>query len=82
MEMTKKSRSDLHNSHIQDILFPPAGQTFHAVLRQVRPRMAHLTTLQHKGREDREPFYEAKLTRVTVEGKRLISVVLHEPIEK
>lgn len=82
MEITKKSRSDLHNCNIQDIFTLQEGQTFKGILHQVRPKMSCLTNLQLRDMGSHQPFYEAKLSRVAVEGKRLISIDLHEPIDK
>lgn len=82
IEMTGKSRSDLHNCNIREVLEPQKGQTFNGIMRQVRPRMPYLTNLMFKGQPDNQLFYEAKLTRVVVDEKRLISIVMHEPLEK
>jgi len=82
MEITKKSRSDLHNYDIQNIFTPQDGQTFKGILHQVQPKMSYLTNLQLRDLGSHQPFYEAKLSRVAVDGKRLISIDLHEPIDK
>ncbi len=82
VELTKKKRSDLDNCHIQDVLTTVKGQTFEAILRQARPKLSYLTNLQLKDQPDNQTLYEAKLTRVALDGKRLITIVLHEPVEK
>jgi len=82
MNMTNKSRSYLHNANIQDFLEPREGQgqTLKDIMRQAHPKMPHLTNLQLKSAGSRQISYEAKLTRVSVDKKRLISIVLYEQV--
>jgi PAS domain S-box-containing protein len=75
--MTKKSHSDLQGCNIQDILVFQEGQTFMDLIHKVRPRMAYLTTLRFKNQIEDGPSYEAKLTCMIVEGKKLFYIVLY-----
>jgi GAF domain-containing protein len=75
--MTKKSHSDIQGCNIQDILVFQEGQKFMDLINKVRPRMSHLTTLKFKNQMEDGPVYEAKLTRVVVESKRLFYIVLY-----
>jgi len=77
LDMTQKSRSALQNTNIQEVLRPREGQTFADLTRQVRPSMPLSTTLSVRGGPDHDRIYEAKLTRLVVDGKRLIYVVLY-----
>jgi hypothetical protein len=47
------------------------------LIHKARPRMSHLTTLRFKNQPEDGPIYEAKLTRIAVEGKRLFYIVLY-----
>jgi PAS domain-containing protein len=78
LDMTKKSRSALQSCNIQEILLPQEGQTFVDLTRQVRPSMPRFTTLRIQGRPEDERIYEAKLTRLVVDGQRLIYIVLYK----
>jgi GAF domain-containing protein len=75
--ITKKSDSDLQGCNIQDILVFQEGQTFMDLIRKVRPRMSHHTTLRFKNQPEEEPVHEAKLTCIIFESKRLFSIVLY-----
>ena len=75
--MTKKSHYDLQGCNIQDILVFQEGQTFMDLIHKVRPRMAYLTTLRFKNQIEDGPSYEAKLTCMIVEGKKLFYIVLY-----
>ncbi len=75
--ITQKSSADLHGGHIQDFLLPPEGQNLLDLFRNVRPRMSNLTTLRLKDHPGEGPVYEAKLTRIVVEKKRIFSIVLY-----
>ncbi|MCX5826027.1 MAG: PAS domain S-box protein [Deltaproteobacteria bacterium] len=75
--ITKKSHSDLQGCNIQDILIFQEGQTFMDLIHKARPRMSHLTTLRIKNQMEEGPVYEAKLTRIIVESKRLFYIVLY-----
>ncbi|MCX5825731.1 MAG: hypothetical protein NTY86_20160 [Deltaproteobacteria bacterium] len=78
-EITKKSRADLQDGNIQDFLVPHEGQAFIDLIRQVRPRMSNFTTLRLKlkGHPENGPVYDAKLTHIVVESKRLFYMVLY-----
>ena len=75
--ITKKSHSDLQGCNIQDILVFQEGQTFMDLIHKARPRMSHLTTLRFKNQPEDGPVYEAKLTHIFVESKRLFYIVLY-----
>jgi DNA repair exonuclease SbcCD ATPase subunit len=76
-EITKKNCADLQDCNIQDFLVPCEGQAFMDLIRHVRPRMSHLTTLRLKNHSEDGPVYEAKLTRIVIESKRLLYIVLY-----
>jgi hypothetical protein len=76
-EITKKSCADLQDGYIQDFLVSSEGQEFKDLIRQVRPRMSHLATFRLKDRPEDGPVYEAKLTHMVIEGKRLFYIVLY-----
>jgi len=75
--ITKKSRSDLQDCNIQDILVFQEGQTFMDLIHKARQKMSHLTTLKFKNQLEDGPVYEAKLTRIFVESKGLFYIVLY-----
>jgi GAF domain-containing protein len=75
--MTKKSHSDLQGCNIQDIFVFQEGQTFMDLIHKARPRMSYLTTLRFKRQLEDGPVYEAKLTRIVVESRRLFFIVLY-----
>jgi DNA repair exonuclease SbcCD ATPase subunit len=78
LDMTKKSRAALQNCNIQEILLLQGGETFAAFTRQVRPSMPRFTTLRIQRVPQDEQVYEAKLTRLVVDGQRLIYIVLYK----
>lgn len=78
IEITGKSRAELVHSPLEDILEPQDGSTVRTVLQQVRPKMAYNTKFILKNGPKGGPLYEGKLTRVAVEGKRLITLDLYE----
>jgi PAS domain S-box-containing protein len=75
--ITKKSHSDIQGCNIQDILVFQDGQTFMDLIHKVKPRMSHHTTLRFKNKLEDGPVYEAKLTSIIVESKRLFYIVLY-----
>ncbi len=75
--ITNKNSADLQGGHIQDFLLPPEGKEFLDLFRQVRPRMSNLTTLRLKDQPEEGPVYEAKLTHIGIEHKRLFYIVLY-----
>ena len=75
--ITKKSHSALQGCNIQDILVFQGGQTFMDLIHKARPRMSHLTTIRFRNQLEDGPVYEAKLTRIFVESKRLFYIVLY-----
>ena len=75
--ITKKNSADLQDGNIQDVLLPAEGRRLPDLFREVRPRMSNLTTVRLKGHQGEGPVYEAKLTHIVVEKKRLFSIVLY-----
>jgi PAS domain S-box-containing protein len=75
--ITKKSPSDMQDCNIQDILVFQDDQAFMDLIRKVRPRMSHLTTIRFKNQMEDGPIYEAKLMCIVVERKRFFYIVLH-----
>ena len=75
--MTNKIHSDLQGCNIQDILVFQEDQTFMDLIHKVRLGISHLTTLRFKNQPEDGPVYEAKLTRIIVESKKLFYIVLY-----
>jgi len=75
--ITKKSHSDIQGCNIQDILVSQEGHAFRDLINKVKPTMSHLTTLRLKNQLEDGPVYEAKLTCMIVEGKKLFYIGLY-----
>ncbi|MCE5280963.1 MAG: hypothetical protein LLG93_02580 [Deltaproteobacteria bacterium] len=75
LQLTKKSRSVLQNSNVQEILTPLKGQSFADLSHHVRPGFPSFTTLQ-VGTPEAQTC-EATLTRFSVDGQRFICIVLY-----
>jgi len=78
LELTRKSRSEVQGGNIQDFFVSRDGNSFTHLVRRVRPNIAHLTTLGLKGRPGTDAVYDAKLTRIQVNGERLAYLVLYD----
>jgi len=78
LELTNRSRDNLLDGRIEEILSPPEGKTFTDLIRQARPSAPLSTLMKIKGQQDQDQICEAKLTRLIVDGKRLIYLVLYK----
>jgi PAS domain-containing protein len=77
LDHTGKSRETLIGSNIMDLLHDSCREDFRQELPQAWKGLTLHLNVRFGGQKDPEKIYEAKLTRMTVSGKRLLLAILH-----